>query len=234
MKKLLKEYFNIKKKLSSTYYISIGENCLTDNVLDRHNVKSFSTPYSHGRSNLDYAIKLERDNYKNLLKSEYLYYDFVGETKVVRNKYYSESENIYNEIHQNGFEFTHHDVIENELARTSYERKILRMQSLNKGNKLKFVYHYRNNDNINLKLIISKAAEFLSFYQQKGIKCEFVFFTQNIISNKKERSLMKIYDSRHIRGYVLNTLENWAGDDHDLFWARKDDDLLKQMIKEIK
>ncbi len=234
IKKTIKRYLDFKKQISNTYYLSIGENCLTDNILDRHNLKSFSTPYSHGRSNLDYAIELEKENYQNLLKSEFIYYDYIGETKVVRNKHYSESDNIYNELHQNGFEFTHHDVIKNDLQRKSYERKILRMISFNKRKKLKFIYHYRINKNKNIKLLICKAQEFLSYYQKKGIKCEFVFFTQDIISRKEERELTKIHDSNNVKGYILKTLEIWEGNDDDTFWARKDDDLITKMLKEIK
>lgn len=234
LRKIIRKFENYKRKISKTYYLSIGENCLTDNILVRHKLKSFSTPYSHGRSNLDYVIKLEKENYSNLLKSEYLYYDYAGETKVVRNKHYSESDNIYNELHQNGFEFTHHDVINNDIQRNSYERKIFRMQSFSKREKIKFVYHYRNNDNKDLKLIVKKAEKFLSYYQRKAIKCEFIFFTQEIISKKEERSLIKVYNFNNIKGYVLKTLEVWAGDDQDLFWARKDDDLITKMIKEIK
>ena len=234
IERLVRKYLILKKQLSNTHYLSIGENCLTDNILARHNLKSFSTPYSHGRSNLDYAIKLEKESYRNLLKSEYLYHDNVEETKVVRNKHYSESDNIYYELHLNGFEFTHHDVIDNDLQRKSYERKILRMISFNKRKKLKFVYHYRNNNNKDLNLIIGKAEEFLGYYEQKGIKCEFIFFTQDIVSKKEERNLIKFHDSNNVRGYILKTLETWAGEDQDVFWARKDDDLFMRMIKEIK
>lgn len=223
-----------QKKLHNTYYLSIGENCLTDNILDRHNIKSFSTPYSHGRSNLDYAISLEKENYRNLLKSEYLYYDYLGETKVVKNKYFIKSDNIYNELHQNGFEFTHHDVIDNKSHRLSYERKILRMTSFSKRKKIKFIYHYRYSDKRDLKLIVLKAEKFLSLYQNKGIKCEFIFFSQSIISKKKERSLIKIHDSNNVKGYIFKTLEIWGGDNQDIFWAKKDDDLITKMIKEIK
>lgn len=234
IKRLLYKYLALKKQLSNTYYLSIGENCLTDNILSRNNIKSFSTPYSHGRSNLDYAIQLEKENYSNLLNLEYLYYGQVDEAKVARNKHYSNSDNIYYKLHLNGFEFTHHDVISNELQRKSYERKILRMKSFSKRKKLKFVYHYRNNDNKDLRLIIKKSEEFLSYYQQRGIKCQFIFFTQNIISKKEERSLTKVHDSNNVKGYILQTLETWAGDDQDIFWARKDDDLLTRMIKEIR
>lgn len=232
--RLIGKYLIFKKRFSSTYYLSIGENCLTDNILSRYNIKSFSTPYSHGRSNLDYAIKLEKENYSNLLNEEYLYYGHVKEEKVARNRHYSESDNIYYELHLNGFEFTHHDVISNEAQRKSYERKILRMNSFTKGKKLKFLYHYRNNVNKDLQLIVDKAEEFLGYYQKKGIKCEFIFFTQNLVSKRRERSLLKVHDSNNVRGYVLKTLDTWAGEDQDLFWARNDDDLIAKMIKEIR
>ncbi|WP_405569735.1 DUF1796 family putative cysteine peptidase [Winogradskyella sp. Asnod2-B02-A] len=233
-KKLKRLYKNFKQAISNTSYISIGENCLTDNILDRHNLKSFSTPYSHGRSNLDYIIKLESEGYKNLLNSKYLYHDHVGETKVVRNKYYSTSDNIYLDLHQNGFEFTHHDVINNDAHKNSYERKILRMLSLNNSKKLKFLYHYRDNANKDINKIIIKASEFLAYYQKRNIKCEFIFFTQDVILNQEERSVIKVHDTNNIKGYVFKTLDAWGGDDPDLLWARKDDDLIKEMIKEIK
>jgi len=223
----------VRNQFSNTYYLSIGENCLTDNILDRFKIKSFSTPYSHGRSNLDYVIELEKESYSNLLKPEYLYYDYVGDTKVVRNNYYSKSESIYNELHKNGFEFTHHDVLNNDAQRKSYERKIARMLSFDKSKKLKFVYHYRNNDNLNIDKLVFKAAEFLKFYQKKGIDCDFIFFTQEIVTENSQRSITKIHDTKNVKGYMLKTLELWVGDDEEVLWARKDDDLLSQMIQEI-
>lgn len=41
-------------------WLSLGENCLSDNILSRHSLKSFSTPFSHARSNIDYALELEK------------------------------------------------------------------------------------------------------------------------------------------------------------------------------
>jgi len=238
MKKLAAKVFNkyilVKRKFSKTQYLSLGENCLTDNILSRHNLKSFSTPYSHGRSNLDYAINLEQDHYQNLLKQDYLHFNFINNERVVRNNFYNKCDDIYYNLHLNGFEFTHHNVIENESQRKSYERKISRMQSFAKSKKLKFLYHYRNNENKNIKLLIEKAEKFLSYYQEKSIDCELIFFTQEIITTPDERSIIKIHDSNNTKGFVLKTLETWAGEDQDVFWAIKDDDLILKMINEIK
>lgn len=224
----------LKRRFSNTYYLSIGENCLTDNVLDRFHLKSFSTPYSHGRSNLDYAIHLEAENYSNLLNSEFLYYDYVGSIKVVRNRRYLNAEPIYNELHLNGFEFTHHDVIANENHRRSLERKVERMKSFDKRKKLKFVYHYRACAGMNLDLLMAKAEKFLSFYTRKDIDCEFIFFTQEIVPLSGDRELLKIADSHRLKGYLLRTLEHWAGNNQDVFWGRKDDDLFAKMFSDIR
>lgn len=108
--------------------------------------------------------KIEQVSAKaNVLKSEYFCYEYVGETKVVRNKYYSELDRIYNELYQNGFEFTRHDIIKNDSQKKSYERKVLRIKSLGKRKKLKFLYHYRDNENRDLELIIIKAEFFLRY-----------------------------------------------------------------------
>lgn len=233
LKKLLLKTVGVRNQFSNTYFLSIGENCLTDNILDRFKIKSFSTPYSHGRSNLDYVIALEKDNYANLLNPEYLYYDYVGETKVVRNKYYSKSDSIYNDLHKNGFEFTHHDVINNDAQRKSYQRKIERMLSFDKGKTLKFVYHYRNNDDLDLEKLVQKAEQFLNLYKNKGISCEFIFFIQEIVAEDPQRAITKIHDANNVKGFLLKTLELWAGDDEDVLWAKKDDDLLSEMIQQI-
>ncbi len=98
-------------EVPDTFYLSLGENCLPDNILRRHGLETFSTVYSSGRSNIDYALHLESEDYAYLLSQKYLYYDHVGAAKVVRNRRYSKADDIYEALQSNGFEFTHHDVI---------------------------------------------------------------------------------------------------------------------------
>ncbi len=77
-----------------TVFLSFGENCLADNVLSRHDLKSFTTPYSHGRSCIEHILQLEYDRYKHLLCLEHLSYRDVWGTKAVVNDYYK-SEKVY-------------------------------------------------------------------------------------------------------------------------------------------
>ena len=56
---IIRNFRNIKKvqKLKKDkLYLSFGENCLTDNILSRYNIKSYSTPYSSARSNIEYIF----------------------------------------------------------------------------------------------------------------------------------------------------------------------------------
>ncbi|MDA9982001.1 DUF1796 family putative cysteine peptidase [Gammaproteobacteria bacterium] len=219
--------------LPDTLYLSLGENCLADNVLSRHGLKSFSTIYSHGRSNIDYAIHLEYENHINLLKDEYLYYDYVGDLRVVRNRYYSVSSDIFSELHRNGFEFTHHDVLSNVGTRNNMHRKIHRLNYYRGKTNIRFFYHYRVNEDSALEGICKKAEDFLRYYEIDGRTCEVVIFTQRIVNRLQERDLEEIRHSNKVRAFVFNTLATWESDNQNLFWAIVDDDLIKTMIQRI-
>jgi len=233
--KILSKIKQLLPNSPKTYYLSIGENCLTDYILIKHRLKSSSTPYSHGRSNLDYAIMLEEDNYEKLLSSDLLYYDTINDTIVVRNRYYSKSDHIYNNLQENGFEFTHHDVINNNLHKNSYRRKISRMLTLktNPANKVRFLYHHRINENSDLNKIVQKANKFLSYYHKHQIDAKFFIFTQSIVEKQEERALLKFHNGENVKCYVLKTMKAWEGDNY-VAWVKKDNDLIKKMINEIR
>ncbi len=233
IKKAFDNLLKFNKLFKNTIYISIGENCLTDNILARYHLKSFSTPYSHGRSNIDYAIQLEKENYKNLLNPTFIKIGHINSKEVQRNKYYRLENNIYKNMHQNGFEFTHHDIINNPNHLLSYKRKVERMKKLSASRKkIKFFYHHRANSNADLNLIISKARFFLKFYENTN--CEFILFTQKMISDINKRSLHKFYNSINIKGYVFYCMSPWEGNDPKKLWALNDDDLIASMIYDVK
>ena len=232
--KLLDLKRNLKLYFSKNCYVSIGENCLTDNILSRHNIKSFSTIYSNGRSNLDYVIGLEKNDYKDLLNPKYLHFDYVDKLKVVRNTFYSSADNIYHKLHLNGFEFTHHNIIENKNAKESVERKIRRFQKLKNKKNFTFFYHYRLNENISIDEIKSKGENFISIYKKNNKKAQLIIFTQKIIKKYDARKVEKITNKDSINIYIFHTMNAWQGNDKDIFWARIDDDLIKEMLDDIK
>lgn len=228
-KYLKKTFFEKRLFCLRTFNVSIGENCLTDNILQRHGLKSLTTPYSHGRSNIDYAIKLEASNYSNLLNRKYLSYEKVGFQTVVRNIHYADSDHIFSEMHCRGFEFTHHDVIQNESHRESYQRKINRMLKYRGKKNFNFFYHYRLNKNQDLDLLFEKAKFFLSFYKNRS-RCRFNIITQEIVSDVKNRGIKVTHYAENVRAFIFKTLHLWGGKDQDIFWANIDDNLFKKMF----
>lgn len=223
-----------KQNTTDTLWVSLGENCLTDDILRRHNQKLVTTVYSHGRSNLDYALLLEERQYKGLLTKENLKYDFDGKKEVVRSLLINKCEDIFAEAHQQGFEFTHHDVIANKKDFYSISRKITRIKTLRKNKKFIFFYHHRINENTDFNLLFAKAAPFLRHYGSPQKKSIMVFFAQNIITNSSDRKVVydKINDYTHFFNFYTHDL--WEGENQDLFWARSDDDLVKIMIEKVK
>jgi hypothetical protein len=224
----------IRLIFSKTVNVSLGENCLTDNILERHGVKSFTSPYAHGRSNLDYATQLESRSYSGLLDQDKLSYEILGEKQVVRNRSKLSCDPIFTELHRNGFEFTHHDVIKNQKHRESFKRKINRLQKYRGKKKFRFFYHYRYSEFLDLDSIERKAKDFLEFYNRNIPSCEFIVFTQKIIAREKPRRIeFRSYDER-VTTCIFYTYDVWSGDDGNLFWARVDDDLIGEMLQRYK
>ncbi|MDE6435198.1 MAG: papain-like cysteine peptidase [Lachnospiraceae bacterium] len=142
LKVLNKETKRISRSLNRRKYLSFGENCLTDDILSRYDLKSFSSPFASGRSNVEYILQIEKDMYKDFLNLQFLEYGYDGEKKVVRQKQYNELSNVYDDSCMKGFEFTHHDVIADGKKRASIERRVRRIQSL-KNCTLYIFYHHR-------------------------------------------------------------------------------------------
>jgi hypothetical protein len=215
-------------------YLSLGENCLTDDILKRNALKSFSTPYSSGRTNIQYALFNEKTDFQDLLKREYLVYGKTGDENVVLNTNFPKVDSIFSKIHMNGFEFTHHDVIANDKERESLQRKVSRLLDIRGNKNITFLYHYRLNNNMNYNLLHKNAADFISFYKPEVTNSKIVIFSQKIISDNSERRV----EIKEITPYVYNVVfyvqDVWAGTDVSQFWAKNDDDLIKIMVNFLK
>jgi glycosyltransferase involved in cell wall biosynthesis len=218
---------------SKKIYVSYGENCLTDNILQRHFLKSLTTPFSHGRSNVEYILQLERDNYKDFLNPEYLRYEVLGKKEVPRLKKYNVVDNQYNDAHENGFEFTHHDVINNESHRFKMNKRVHALRKLNGRKKFIILYHHRSNSRTNIDLLLKHLQELKELYSSNSLTSEVICFTQNIISDTIDRKL-SYAQNNGIHYFIFHTMNEWAGDNNDIFWAKCDEDLIVQMLSIVK
>lgn len=217
----------LKEKFSSRVYLSFGENCLTDNILDRYNLKSFTTPFSHGRSNVEYILQMERDQYKDFVNINYIEYFSLGDIKVPRLCRYNTSKNNYHPLHENGFEFTHHDVIENEELREVFKKRVKRLKSFKSKEYILF-YHHRYNLKTIEPLLMNNLKELQDLYSFKR-KAKVIFFQQILIEEIENRRVEFNFKSGiHVCNFYTTTI--WEGNDNNVLWAKCDDDLIALMI----
>ena len=210
-------------------YLSLGENCLPDDILKRYKLKSFSTPYSPARSNIEYAIHNEQTNYNDLIKVENLVFEKRYNQLTACNLKYPSTSKIYHPSVCNGFEFAHHNVISDLKAKDSFIRKIDRIRNI-KSEKVVFLYHYRYSPSKDLQKIYERCLEFIEFYE----KAHLCLMTQTICANESERSVRIYKKEENITLFDFYTKNIWEGNDPEIFWARCDDDLIQIMINYMK
>ena len=207
---------------------------MPDDILKRHGVKSFSTPYSSGRSNIDYALTLEKNNYLDFLNIENLIFGDAWGTKVVRSRHIIDAEDIFDPSCSKGFEFTHHNPIESEKDRESLLRKINRLQSVKGTKNIIFLYHHRYNSKSNLSKIREKINKIQEYYTNNLVSCYVAFFYQKKINEKLERNVIFNIINKQTMEFIFYTENIWAGSDQNIFWAKNDDDLIREMLASIK
>lgn len=156
----------------------------------------------------------------------------VDEKKVPRNKKYVITENKYHESCSKGFEFTHHDVIGDKKMYNTIQKRCNRMLKKN-DKKLIILYHHRFCEYTNRDLLISHLLELKKLYENRYKEVIIYLFSQTIVT-KPELRKVESYDMEGIKVYLFYTLNEWAGKNQDIFWARCDNDLIKEMIDDIK
>lgn len=213
-------------------WLSLGENCLTDDILSRHGKKSFSTPYSPCRSNIEYALLLERSDYEGMLESSNLEMKLTKSKQVVRSTSIFGCGDNYYPSHMRGFEFTHHNPLSSKKDYDSFKRKIQRMKDIRGRQNICFLYFHRKNEKSNISKLINNLREFKKFYKSNDNEVYMAFFYQEIIEDDMDRSL--IFNlNEDVMEFRFKTKYIWEGRDPDVFWARNDDDMISCMLDKI-
>lgn len=229
---LIKYLGDMKWFKSKKVYLSFGENCLPDNILNRYKLKSFTTPFSHGRSNIEYILQLEQDNYKNFLESKYLVYEEFQGKEVLRLKTYTQLENCYDWRQINGFEFTHHDLIKDPELKLTFMKRVKRLRTYSDKKNYILLYHHRYCAKTNIELLLKHLNDLKDIYSRVN-EAQIILFKQVPISINEQRKL----DYKELNGihvFDFHTLQIWDGDDPNLLWAKNDEDLISKMVSIIK
>lgn len=215
--------------------LSIGENCATDMILQRFNIKSYSTPYSFARSNCFYALQLEKHNYDFLLDKKYLIKDQNSMfSNCYRNiNFEKPEEGLFESSCANGFEFSHHDIVNKISDLESMKRKISRLNNLKLSNDdILFFYHHRYCDNCSIQNVIDYLNNFCAFYIHGNRQVNVVLLEQRIVSKPIERHVFISKHKNVILAYFY-TERIWSGRDKNVLFAKYDDDLLFHMFYKL-
>ena len=70
-------------------------------------------------------------------------------------------------------------------------------------------------------------------YQKRGNEVDIIMFQQIIINNTQDRKVLHQFKNG-IHIYNFYTLNEWKGDDPNIFWATCDNDLIDIMINSVK
>lgn len=223
----------LRIRLQEKLYLSFGENCLPDNILDRHGLKSFATPFSHGQSNVEYILNLERDKYKYFMDPGSMQYRTLGNKEVPVLMKYREINNDYFRFQKDGVEFTHHDVIKNAGLRTSMTRRVERLHRYIGRKRYIILYHHRLCEGTDQAMLVRHLGELKEIYAGGKGRAEVVCFTQRLVDNASDRKLAyELRDGIHL--FTFHTLQMWHGGDDEVFWARRDEDLVGRMAHFLK
>jgi hypothetical protein len=173
---------------------------------------------------------MEKEDYHNLLKKDYLDYFPDGNQSVVRSTYYKNCIGQYSERHMQGFEFSHHDPLGVKEDNRAFKRRINR-QLMNRGKrKFTFLYHHRITQDSDLSLLRKHLNELLSRYVTPNCESNAILFYQDIIERKDIKKLSFVPHDTGLLEFVFHTYEIWGGDDLETFWAKKDDSLFAEMF----
>jgi hypothetical protein len=209
-------------------WLSIGENCLTQNIINTLKLKSLSTPFSWAISNIDHIIYAMEE--KNIFKNkENFYITNDQETKVfyrysdhTTKKHFAKNSEVLEKMH-----FPHHNFIEKIEDFKKITTRHQRLYDLSNTDNLIFLYHYRSPD---IDEYSHKSLEYvrerLSYFKETFFPNSKIVMFYKLYNETKDVVLINEKDIIEIM--ILSPENKWQGPGNT--FAKKDEDLHKKMI----
>jgi hypothetical protein len=220
-------------RIGESTFVSLGENCLIDEILKDSNLRTATYPFGSGRFNIEYILGICKEEFRHFLDDQFLYYATVENKIVVKNNFYKCKHNIYEPSVCHDVEFTHHDVFKPNV-KESFLRKIERFKhATDQPSEYVFMYYHRLSNNTNIETIKALLKDWADWIELKSlIKPKIVFIHQKLIENKEERKV-SVQEFSCGKEVIFYTLDVWSG--AELWAAAKDRDLFNSFLnsKEI-
>lgn len=211
--------------------LSIGENCLVNHYLRILNLSKENELFDNCRSNIEYITQII-DNYDTLLDKQYLQLRIVeGKRLVTKNTIYTSLNNIYCKYHTDGYEFTHHNLLENKEHYTSFVRKLIRFKKIINTEDILFVYNYKYNENNNIEILKKLIKIFLDKVKSLQYKLNYkicIIYQKNIFVNIPSYKLELIEPNIYLASF--DSIEPWINDNWN---GISDEIILKKLFLEL-
>lgn len=211
--------------------LSIGENCLVNYYLKALNLSKENELFDNCRSNIEYITQII-GNYSTLLDKQYLKLQIV-ETKrlVTKNILYKSLNNIYCKYHMDGYEFTHHNLLENKEHYESFLRKLIRFKNIMSTENILFVYNYKYCENNNIEILITLIRNFLKKVKSLQYKLNYkicIIYQKNIFVKDSFYKLELIEPNIYLASF--DSIEPWINDNWN---GLSDEHIIKKMFLEL-
>lgn len=216
-------------------WVSIGENCLTQNIIRDLGLNTLHSPFSWGRSSIDHVLYFLETDFREALDIQHFQKSkrettvgFPGNVGLSNDNILQfakvQSENIHDPWHDL-FEWTHHDISQIEHYQQQ-EKRIQRFLSFKNVDNLIFLYFYKIDDvnNPDTERVIKKLQRFLSFFKGNNVHAALFYVNKNITDLKRVESKRH----KNILEFEFYTDHTWDTN------AEKDRYLQKEMIEVIK
>lgn len=202
----------------SLNWLSLGENCLSQNIINDLGLKTLTSPFAWTSVTIDHILNIQDTEFSKL---DYDYYPV--DTNGIAGPWHKTSKNsddsIFAERHHQMY-FFHNDFLAKEEEYNKIARRFERYHSL-AIEKNVFLYHYRYSNNMNVAYVRSKLEHFIATYYPNSVA---VLLYQTIAPNK---SVNLVSESNSVLEFDIHTDMTWDGEN----WNAKNDRWLhKEMI----
>jgi hypothetical protein len=151
--------------MNSITWVSLGENCLSQEIINDLGVKTIVSPYSWGFSTIDHIINLQEEDFlinyyeQNTCPKWEEKYSVHKTSKNSNDSFFVETGKI--------LIFRHHDFFSNNEDYEKIKRRMDRYKSLN-SDEIVFLYHHRIGQTANPEYVRSRLEYFLLEYYPKA------------------------------------------------------------------
>jgi hypothetical protein len=205
--------------MNNTTWVSLGENCVSQWIINDLGLKTIISPYSWGFSTIDHIINLQEEDFtiENYAQENH---PFLHE-KYTIHKTSKNSNDSFFVSSSKTFAFRHHDFFSNYDNYKKIKRRMNRYKSLN-SDEIVFLYHHRIGQTPSSEYVRSRLEYFLLEYYPKAKALMFYEV------ESKQKGIRLVEDKNNVFEIEVKTIVTHESQKRG--WKLENSDLHKKML----